>query len=127
MRFLRRHQSSSRLPGLIFAILLLSGFFASGQSPSNQTQPSAPSRRPSQNSVEVVEHLSAEEVEDWKLNDLYESVAQLQRQGACTTDIIRRYQSEVIPAAEKGQFDKPKSKFLFLANRDLGNCYLEQN
>jgi tetratricopeptide (TPR) repeat protein len=108
-------------------MLLLSGSFASGQSPSRQTQPPAPSKQPSQNSVEVVEHLSPEEVEDWRLNDLYESVAQLQRQGACTTDIIQRYESEVVPAAEKAQFDKPKSKVLFLVNRDLGNCYLGQN
>jgi tetratricopeptide (TPR) repeat protein len=75
--------------------------------------------------VEVVEHLSPEEVEEGKLNDLYQPVARL-REGGCTTDIIQRYQSKVIPAAEKSPFNKPKNKFLFLANRDLGNCYLDQ-
>jgi len=71
-----------------------------------------------------VEHLSPEEVEEGKFNDLCESVAQLQRKGTCTTEIIERYQSEVIPPAEKSKFNVPKNKFLFLANRDIGNCYL---
>jgi hypothetical protein len=51
-------------------------------------------------------------------------VAQLQRKGACTTEIIQRYESGVIPAAEKSTFNVPKNKFLFLANRDIGNCYM---
>jgi tetratricopeptide (TPR) repeat protein len=74
----------------------------------------------------VVVHLSPEEVEDGKLNDVYESVAQLQRKGACTPDIIRRYESEIIPAAERSAFNVPRNKFLFLSNRDIGNCYLAQ-
>ena len=77
-------------------------------------------------SVEVVAHLSPEEVEDGKLNDAYESITQLQRKGACTAEIIQRYQSEVIPLAQKSTFNVPKNKFLFLANRDIGNCYLAQ-
>lgn len=40
--------------------------------------------------------------------------------------MIQRFQSEVIPAAEKSPFKTAKNKFLFLANRDIGNCYLEQ-
>jgi len=54
-------------------------------------------------------------------------VAQIQRRGGCTIEIIQRYQDEVIPAAEKFAWDMGKNKFLFLANRDLGNCYLRQN
>jgi tetratricopeptide (TPR) repeat protein len=77
-------------------------------------------------SVEVVAHLSPEEVEEDKLNDAYELIAQLQRKGTCTTEIIHRYQSEVIPLAEKSTFDVPKNKFLFLANRAIGNCYMAQ-
>ena len=74
--------------------------------------------------MEVVAHLSPEEVEEGRLNDLYESVAQQQRKGTCTTEIIQRYESEVIPTAEKSTFNVPKNKFLFLANRDIGNCYM---
>jgi len=73
-----------------------------------------------------VAHLSPEEVEDGKLNDAYESIAQLQRKGSCTAEIIQSYQSDVIPLAEKSTFNVPKNKFLFLANRDIGNCYLAQ-
>jgi tetratricopeptide (TPR) repeat protein len=32
----------------------------------------------------------------------------------------------VIPLAEKSTFNVPKNKFLFVANRDIGNCYLAQ-
>ena len=32
----------------------------------------------------------------------------------------------MIPLAEKSTFNVPKNKFLFLANRDIGNCYLAQ-
>jgi hypothetical protein len=77
-------------------------------------------------SVEVVAHLTPEEIEEGMLNDIYEGVAQFQRKGTCTTEIIQRYQSEVIPLAEKPTFNVPKNKFLFLANRDIGNCYMVQ-
>jgi tetratricopeptide (TPR) repeat protein len=58
------------------------------------------------------------------LNDVYQSIAQQQRKGTCTAEIIERYRSEVLPLAEKAAFNVPKNKFLFLANRDIGNCYL---
>jgi tetratricopeptide (TPR) repeat protein len=32
----------------------------------------------------------------------------------------------VIPLAQKSKFDVPKNKFLFLANRGIGNCYIAQ-
>ncbi len=119
-------QSVSHIPALLLIGLLLGSASASAQNPVPQTQSPALSRPARHDSVEVVGHLSPEEVEEGKLNDLYESVAQLQRNGSCTTDIIRRYQSEVIPPAEKSTFNVPKNKFLFLANRDIGNCYLAQ-
>jgi hypothetical protein len=50
---------------------------------------------------------------------VYEQIAQLQRKGTCTTEIIQRYHSEVIPLAQKSTFNVPKNKFLFLANRDV--------
>ena len=60
------------------------------------------------------------------MNDVYQSIAQQQRKGTCTAEIIERYRSEVLPLAEKSAFNVPKNKFLFLANRDIGNCYLAQ-
>src|SRR5437773_595903 len=119
-------QSASGFATLIFALVLLGSSSTSAQSPATTAQPPARPKTERHDSVEVVEHLSPEDAEDGKLNDLYQAVAQAQRNGACTTDIIQRYQFEVIPAAEKSTFTKPKNKFLFLANRDLGNCYLDQ-
>ena len=48
------------------------------------------------------------------------------RHDSGTTEIIERCKSEVIPLAEKSAFNVPKNKFLFLANRDISNCYLAQ-
>jgi len=95
---------------------------ASAQNPS-QTPPSGSSRH---DSLEVVARLSPQEVEEGKLNDAYQSIAERQRKGACTAEIIERYKSEIIPLAENSTFNVPKNKFLFLANRDIGNCYLAQ-
>ena len=106
-------KSASQIPALIFVGLLLGNAPTSAQNPMPQTQSPASSKPARHDSVEVVEHLSPEEVEEGKFNDLCESVAQLQRKGTCTTEIIERYQSEVIPPAEKSKFNVPKNKFLF--------------
>ena len=124
MHVVGRPKSVSHITALIFVGLFLGNAPASSQNPMPQTQSPASSKPARHDSVEIVEHLSPEEVEEGKLNDLYESVAQLQRKGTCTTEIIEHYQFEVIPPAEKSTFNVPKNKFLFLANRDIGNCYL---
>jgi len=111
---------------LIFMELSTAGMPVFAQTPSAPGQSSSPSTPARHDSVDVVEHLSPEEVEEGKLNDLYESVAELQRKGTCTAEIIQRYESEVIPPAEKSTFNLPRNKFLFLANRDIGSCYLAQ-
>jgi len=99
---------------------------ALAQNPPPQSQSPSPPKPTRRDSVEVIAHLTPEEVEEGKLNDAYESIAQLQRKGACTAEIIQRYQSEVIPLAQKSTFNVPKNKFLFLANRDIGSCYMAQ-
>jgi tetratricopeptide (TPR) repeat protein len=96
------------------------------QNPTGQAQSPTPSKPLRHDSVEVIAHLSPEEAEEGNLNEVYQQVAQLQRRGSCTAELILRYKSEVIPLAEKSTFNVPKNKFLFLANRDIGNCYLEQ-
>ena len=126
MHLLAHAKSASRTPTLFLFGLLIVQAPASAQNHSPQTQSPASPKPVRHDSVEVVAHLSPEEVEDGKLNDVYETIAQLQRKGTCTTEIIQRYQSEVIPLAEKSTFNVPKNKFLFLANRDIGNCYLAQ-
>jgi tetratricopeptide (TPR) repeat protein len=119
-------KSFLRPPTLFLFGLLLVHMSASAQNPSAQTQSTTSSNTVRHDSVEVVAHLSPEEIEEGRLNDAYEKIAQLQRKGACTTEIIQRYQSEVIPLSEKSTFNVPKNKFLFLANRDIGNCYMAQ-
>lgn len=118
--------SVPKSPALTFIALSMASMPAFPQIPRPQSQSSRSSRPGRHDSVEVVAHLSPEEVEDGKLNDVYESVAQLQRRGTCTLNTIQRYESEVIPPAEKSAFNVPRNKFLFLANRDIGNCYLAQ-
>jgi hypothetical protein len=98
---------------------------ASAQNPAQSKSSTSP-KAVRHDSVGVVAHLSPEEVEEGKLNDVYELIAQLQRKGTCSTEIIQRYQSEIIPQAEKSSFNVPKNKFLFLANRDIENCYMAQ-
>jgi tetratricopeptide (TPR) repeat protein len=112
---------------LIFTGSLLGGeTIAPSQNQPSQTQPSGSSKPKRHDSVEVVATVSPEEVAEGTLNDAYQSIAQQQRTGTCTAEIIERYRSEVIPIAEKSTFNVPKNKFLFLANRDIGNCYLAQ-
>ena len=113
-------------PRTLGFLVLLTVYGSSAQNPSLQAQSASSAKPKRHDSVEVVAHLSPEEVEEGKLNDAYELIAQLQRKGTCTTEIIQRYQSEVIPLAEKSTFNVPKNKFLFLANRDIGNCYMAQ-
>src|SRR5215469_12745871 len=93
---------------LVFSVLLAVYGAASAQNPSLQAQSASSAKPKRHDSVEVVAHLSPEEVEEGKLNDAYELIAQLQRKGTCTTEIIQRYQSEVIPLAEKSTFNAPK-------------------
>jgi tetratricopeptide (TPR) repeat protein len=81
------------------------------------------SRVKSRDSVTVTAKFTAEELEEGKINDVYQAVFLVEQKGDCET-AIQRYKSEVIPLAEQSKFDVPKNKFLFLANRGIGNCYL---
>jgi tetratricopeptide (TPR) repeat protein len=126
MKLFRHAAYFSYAPTLFLAALLVGPATALAQNASSQAQSPARPKLARHDSVEVVAHLSPEEAEEGKLNDLYESVAQVQRKGTCTPEIIQRYQSEVIPLVEKSTFNVPKNKFLFLANRDIGNCYMAQ-
>ena len=76
-------------------------------------------------SVTVTANFTPEEIEEGKLNDIYQAISALQRKGDCEV-AIQRFESEVLPAAEKSKFDVPRNKFLFLANRGIANCLLKQ-
>jgi tetratricopeptide (TPR) repeat protein len=113
----------------ILAVVLSGGTFgqpapAAPGGSSARTPSSGSSKPTTRDSIQVKANLSPEEVEEQKLNDAYQAISQQQGRGTCTPAIIERYKSEVIPLSEKSAFDIPKNKFLFLANRDVGNCYL---
>ncbi len=123
----RGAHAAAKLPLATFIALSTASMAAFPQTATPpQNQSPASSKPASHQSVDVVEHLTPEEAAEGTLNDSYQAVAQMQRKGNCTPEIIQRYESEVIPFAEKSTFDVPRNKFLFLANRDIANCYLAQ-
>jgi tetratricopeptide (TPR) repeat protein len=67
--------------------------------------------------------LSSYELEEGKINDLYQQVVRIHLQGDYAT-AAEKYRSLVIPMAERTQSDTIRKKFLFLSYRGLGNCYL---
>jgi tetratricopeptide (TPR) repeat protein len=79
----------------------------------------------SHDSVTVTAQLTPEENEDWKINEVYEPVFSMEEKGDCDA-AIQRYDTEVIPLAEKSKFEVPRNKFLFLANRGIGICFMRQ-
>lgn len=112
-------------------LLLLCGIQTYGQSPdkrtanpASQSAESKPQNRPkSQQSVVVTGKLTPEEIEDGKINDIYQNVYKLEQQHDCAA-AIDQYRAVVIPAAEQAKFDVPRNKFLFLAYRGIGDCDL---
>jgi tetratricopeptide (TPR) repeat protein len=124
---LRHRTRYASVAFLSVASLFFSNIILAGQQNSTPPTQSSKSPKPTRHdSVDVTAKLSPEEVDEGRLNDLYQPIAQLRRKGDCTPQIVQRYQSEVIPAAEKSAFNVPKNKFLFLANTDVGICYLGQ-
>jgi tetratricopeptide (TPR) repeat protein len=102
--------------------------FAQGNPPpqNSATKPVDGKSRPkSHDSVTVSANFTPEELEEGKINDVYQAVYLLEEKGDCSV-AVQRYKSEVIPLAEGSKFEVPKNKFLFLAIRGIGNCYLAQ-
>ena len=99
--------------------------FAQSDQDSRAKTPDGKLRPKVHDSVTVTARSTPEETEEGKINDAYQPVFVLERQGDCET-AMRRYESEVIPLAQRSKFEVPKNKFLFLANRGIGNCYMSQ-
>lgn len=94
------------------------------QNPSSQSSQSNPQPRPaSSQTVVVTAKLTPAEIEDWKINEAYQSVYKLEEQHDCA-GAIDKYRSVVIPLAEESKFDRPRNKFLFLSYRGIGDCDL---
>lgn len=67
--------------------------------------------------------LTADEIEEGKINDVYQEVVKTHLQGDYR-GAADKYRSLVIPMAERTPSDVARKKFLFLSYRGLGNCYL---
>ena len=105
------------------ALLLLFPSYAA-QTDSSRTQNSsqAPTKRPHvDQSVVVGAHLTPEEAEEGRINDIYQPIYHLQQPGDCE-EIVRTAKSAVIPAAEQAKFETVRKKFLFLSYRSIGDC-----
>lgn len=98
---------------------------SAGTSPTPHTQnQSAPKRVTKTDSIVVGAHLTPEEVEDGKINDAYQPLYHLSRQTDCA-QITSLCESKIIPMAESSKFPETRSKFLFLANRDIAGCEMK--
>ena len=128
---MRRNSRCFRLvklfPGVGLVLFGFPGLSCSDASPQASTsKPSVPKPRvQSHDSVTVSANFTPEEKEEGKINEVYQAIYLVERKGDCDTS-IQRYKSEVIPLAAESKFNVPKNKFLFLANRSIGNCYLAQ-
>jgi tetratricopeptide (TPR) repeat protein len=67
--------------------------------------------------------LTSDEVEQGKINDVYQEVVKTHLQGDYE-GAAYKYRSLVIPMAESAKSDVTRKKFLFLSYRGMGNCYL---
>jgi tetratricopeptide (TPR) repeat protein len=107
----------------------ISPCFSQGQSPPQASQSKPSGNKPkitSHDSVTVTANFTPEEVEEGKINDVYQAIYLVEQKGDCET-AIQRYKTEVIPLASQSKFNVPKNKFLFLANRGIGDCFLAQH
>lgn len=71
----------------------------------------------------VEARLTSDALEESKINDVYQEVVKTHLQGDYR-GAAEKYQSLVIPMAERAVSDRARRKFLFLSYRGLGNCYL---
>jgi tetratricopeptide (TPR) repeat protein len=102
--------------------ILFPPYAAQTTSSSTQDSSQSPTKRPRvDQSVVVSAHLTPEEVEEGRLNDIYQPIYQFQRTGDCE-GIVKTAQSAVIPAAEQAKFETVRKKFLFLSYRSIGDC-----
>jgi tetratricopeptide (TPR) repeat protein len=85
----------------------------------------APSKRATmKDSIVVGAHLTPDEIEDGKINDVYQPIYHWTREHDCL-QIIKLCETKVIPMAESSKFQETRNKFLFLANRDMASCQMK--
>ena len=86
MHLFGRNALAPAFLALIFTGSILREAYVPTQNPASQTQSSGSSKPTRHDSLEVVAKLTPEEVEEGKLNDAYESIAQQQGKGTCSPE-----------------------------------------
>ncbi len=107
--------------GIAMALAMCGGAWAQNEGSGNGAK--AQQQQAAQAQATVSAHLSPAELEDDKINQFYNPVYQLKAQEKCA-EAIEKYNTVVIPAAEKAKYDEPRDKYLFLAYDDIGECNL---
>jgi tetratricopeptide (TPR) repeat protein len=118
------HNSNSRCAPLLATALALFALPVFSQSPAPQTPSSAAPKQ--HNSGSASANLAAEQAEDAKLNDAYQTLYLSLRNSNCGADALKSYQSDFLPRAAKAKSKLARNKYLYLANRDIGNCHIAQ-
>ena len=107
---------------LAIALLILFPSYAAQTTSSSTQDTQSPTKRPHvDQSIVVGAHLTPEETEEGRINDIYQPIYRFQQTGDCD-GIVRTAQSAVIPAAEQAKFQTVRKKFLFLSYRSIGDC-----
>jgi len=113
---------SERINLFILMALVLSSVESRAQTTNSEpSKPNSPARVTSQQSISVDAHLTAAEIEDGQINDIYQPIYKIQEQRDYQK-AIEQYRTLVIPMAERAKFEGPRKKFLYLAYRDIGSC-----
>jgi tetratricopeptide (TPR) repeat protein len=93
---------------------------SSAIAPGTAKKPETP-RVTASDSIVVGAHLTPEEIEDGKINDVYQPIYHWSRQTDCP-QIVMLCETKIIPMAEGSKFDKTRNKFLYLANESIAGC-----
>jgi tetratricopeptide (TPR) repeat protein len=95
-----------------------------GTNPQGTAKKQDPPRVTATDSIVVGAHLTPEEVEDGKINDVYQPLYHWKQATDCPK-IVELCETKIIPMAENSKFEETKNKFLFLANRDVAGCEMK--
>jgi len=97
---------------------------ATGTKPQGTAKKPDTPRVTATDSIVVGAHLTPEEVEDGKINDVYQPLYHWKQSTDCPK-IVELCETKIIPMAENSKFEETKNKFLFLANRDVAGCEMK--
>ena len=111
----------TRLLSIFGLLALCAPAFAQTNSGDQQTTKPPERRVHVDQSIVVGAHLTPEEAEEGRINDLYQPVYKFEREGNCD-ELIKTDRSTIIPAAEQAKFETVRNKFLFMSYRGIGNC-----